>query len=116
MAAFNLAAGKLDTRVTLLRPSRAVVSGQNRTTYTDYKTVWANARQITFRESMAAQVQLQNETYTLMMRYVAGITPDWAVRMKGIRYRVLTVNADKTAGSIILGIELDNSITQEPST
>lgn len=116
MAAFNIAAGKLDTRITLLRPARAVVSGQNRTTYTDYKTVWANARQITFRESMAAQVQLQNETYTLVMRYIAGITPDWAVRMRGLRYRILTINADKTAGMITLGIELDNSITQEPST
>lgn len=116
MAAFNIAAGKLDTRITLLQPSRAVVSGQNRTTYTDYKTVWANARQITFREGLTSQVQLQNETYTLMMRYIAGITPDWAVRMKGIRYRVLTVNADKTSGSLILGIELDNSITQEPTS
>jgi len=116
MAAFNIAAGKLDTRITLLQPARAVISGQNRTTYTDYKAVWANARQITFRESMASQVQLQNETYTLVMRYIAGITPDWAVRMRGLRYRILTINADKTAGMITLGIELDNSITQEPAT
>lgn len=116
MAAFNIAAGKLDTRITLLRPSRSVISGQNRTTYTDYKTVWANVRQITFRESMAAQVQLQNETYTIIIRYTPGITPDWAVRMKGLRYRVLTVNADKAAGILTLGIELDNSITQEPSS
>ena len=116
MAINNLAAGKLDTRITLLQPAKTVTGGAHSVTYTDYKAVWANARQVTFRESMTAQVQLQNETYTLMMRYVAGITPDWAVRMKGIRYRVLSVNADKTAGSLILGIELDNSITQEPTS
>ena len=114
--ATNLDAGKLDTRVTLLRPAKTVTGGTHSVTYTDYRTVWANARQITFREGLTSQVQLQNETYTLMMRYFAGITPDWAVRMKGIRYRVLTVNADKTAGSLILGIELDNSITQEPTS
>ena len=116
MAAFNLAAGKLDTRITLLQPAKTVTGGAHSVTYTDYKTVWANARQITFRESMAAQVQLQNETYTLLMRYIAGITPDWAVRMRGLRYRILTINADKAAGMITLGIELDNSITQEPTT
>lgn len=106
----------MDTRITLLQPSRSVISGRNRTTYTDYKAVWANARQITFRESMASQVQLQNDTYTLVMRYIAGITPDWAVRMRGIRYRILTINADKSGGMITLGIELDNSITQEPAS
>lgn len=116
MAAFNIAAGKLDTRITLLQPARTIIAGANKITYTDYKTVWANTRQITFRESMAAQVQLQNETYTIIIRYTPGITPDWAVRMKGLRYRVLTVNADKAAGILTLGIELDNSITQEPSS
>ena len=116
MAINNLAAGKLDTRIMLLQPARAIIAGANKITYTDYKTVWANTRQITFRESMAAQVQLQNETYTLAMRYIPGITPDWAVMMRGIRYRVMTVNSDKSAGSLILGIELDNTITQEPTS
>lgn len=116
MAAFNIAAGKLDTRITLLQPARTIIAGANKITYTDYKTVWANTRQITFRESMAAQVQLQTETYTIVMRYIAGITPDWAVRMRGLRYRILTINADKAAGILTLGIELDNSITQEPTS
>ena len=116
MAINNLAAGKLDTRITLLRPAKTVTGGAHSVTYTEYKAVWANARQVTFRESMTAQVQLQNETYTLAMRYIPGITPDWAVRMHGIRYRVMTVNADKSAGSLILGIELDNTITQEPTS
>ncbi len=116
MAINNLAAGKLDTRIMLHRPVKTVTGGAHSVAYTEYKAVWANARQVTFRESMMAQVQLQNETYTLAMRYIAGITPDWAVRMRGIRYRVMTVEADKSAGSLILGIELDNTITQEPTS
>lgn len=111
-----VSAGRLDTRITLLQPTRTVSGGVNTVAYTSYREVWCNAKQITFRESLNSQIELQNETYTLLMRYISGITPDWAVTLKGLRYKVLTVNADKTAGTLILGVELDNTITQEPTS
>lgn len=111
-----IAAGIMDTRITLLRPVRGVASGGHTVAYTEFKTVWANVRQLTFRESIRSQVELQTETYTLLMRYISGITPDWAVMMDGIRYRVISVNAERREDRLILGVELDNSLTQEPSS
>jgi SPP1 family predicted phage head-tail adaptor len=110
-------AGKLDTRIALLRPITTVdAAGAHITEFETVAETWANVRQITFRESMKLQVELQTETYTIMIRYRTGITPAWCVNLRGKRYRILTINADRSAGQIILGVELDNSITQEVET
>lgn len=111
------AAGRLDTRVGLLRPTTEVTAtGAHVKAYEKAATVWANVRQITLRESMRANVELQSETYTVLIRYRAGLTPDWCVELRGRRYRIMSLNVIPEQGQIILGIELDNSITQEVTT
>ena len=110
-------AGKLDTRITLLRPITTVdAAGAHITEFETVAETWANVRPITFREIMKSQIELQTDTYTILIRYRAGITPAWCVNLRGKRYRILTINADRSAGQIILGVELDNSITQEVET
>lgn len=110
-------AGRLDTRIALLRPVTTINEfGAHITEFETVAETWANVRQITFRESMKSQVELQTETYTVMIRYRTGITPAWCINLRGKRYRILSINADRSAGQIILGIELDNSIIQETKT
>lgn len=113
----NVEAGRLDTRIGLMRPVQTVsATGAHVVIYAEPLYVWANVRQLTLRENMKAQVQLQSETYTVLMRYRAGISPDWAVELHGRRYRIISINASRSEGQMILGIELDNSIAQEVTT
>ena len=110
-------AGRLDTRIALLRPVTTIdETGAHITEFETVAETWANVRPITFREIMKSQIELQTDTYTILIRYRAGITPAWCVNLRGKRYRILTINADRSAGQIILGVELDNSIIQETET
>lgn len=107
-------AGTLDSRVTLLEPTRTLDStGHHTVTYTEKATLWANIKQITLREAINSNVELQTETYTVMMRYLSGITNEWRMVLpNGCRYRLMSINADKRADCMIIGIELDNQIVQ----
>ena len=110
-------AGALDKRVRLQRPVKKLnTTGAHVTTFEDAGGAWANVRQITLRESLRSQVELQQETYTVMIRYRAGISTDWALTWDGKRYRILSIECDRSTGYIIIGCELDNSIIQETTT
>lgn len=112
-----LAAGKLDKRVKLYEPTQNIVVGTHTPTYNLKYTVWANVRQLTLRELMKTDVELQSETYTVVMRYIKGITNKWRVELpNGNYYRILTINTEGSTGSMTIGIELDNSIVQETSS
>ena len=51
------------------------------------------------------------------MRYKSGISNAWRVELpNGNYYRILSINTDKTTGTMILGVELDNSVKQEVTT
>lgn len=103
--------------MTLLRPTSAITeAGAHNTTYADAGKRWANVRQITLREQMRSQVELQQDTYTVLMRYLAGIKPGWCLSWGGLRYRVISIEHDRATGYMILGAELDNSIIQEATT
>lgn len=106
-------AGKLDKRITFLKPTKSIVNGKNTVVYEDYKKVWANVKQITLRESIQSNVELSTETYTVLCRYVEGIGADWCIEYKSLRYRIVSINTLISDGSMIIGIELDNSIVQE---
>lgn len=105
-------AGKLNKRIKLLKPTKTIVNGKNTVTYEDFKTIWANVRQITLRESLQSNVELTTETYTVLCRYVEGIGADWCIEYKSLRYRIVSINTSISEGSMIIGIELDNSIKQ----
>ena len=110
----NIDAGRLDQRITLLEPTKTLNTGSHTLSYKDNATVWANVKQLTLRETISSNVELQTETYTILLRYRSGITQDWCVRLPNQkRYRIISINTDKTAGAMILGIELDNSIVQK---
>lgn len=103
--------------MTLLRPTSAITgAGAHNTTYADAGKRWANVRQITLREQLRSQVELQQDTYTVLMRYLAGIKPGWCLSWGGLRYRVISIEHDRATGYMILGAELDNSIIQEATT
>lgn len=103
--------------MTLLRPTSAITgAGAHNTTYADAGKRWANVRQITLREQMRSQVELQQDTYTVLMRYLAGLKPGWCLSWGGLRYRVISIEHDRATGYMILGAELDNSIIQEATT
>ena len=106
-------AGKLDKRITFLKPTKSIVNGKNTVVYEDYKKVWANVKQITLRESIQSNVELSTETYTILCRYIEGIGADWCIEYKSLRYRIVSINTLTSEGSMIIGIELDNSIVQE---
>lgn len=109
-----LGAGRLDKQIKLYEPTRTVTAGVHKISYELKYTVWANVKQLTLREIMKTNVELQSETYTIYMRYKQGITNKWRVEFQnGNKYRIITINTDKTTGTMILGVELDNSITQE---
>ena len=109
----NIAAGKLTARVTLLRPASTITTGSHVKTYTDDVTVWANIKQVSLREIMRSNVEMQTETYTVLMRYRPGITQEWCLRLPNQkRYRIISINTDPESGAMILGAELDNSIAQ----
>ena len=62
---------------------------------------------------MNSSVEMPTETYTILMRYRPGITQDWCVELPNkCRYRVVSINTDTSAGMMILGVELDNTIIQ----
>lgn len=110
-------AGALDKRVQLQRPVKTLnATGAHVTTFEDAGGAWANVRQLTLRESLRSQVELQQETYTVMIRYRAGIRTNWALTWDGKRYRILSIECDRSTGYIIVGCELDNSIVQEATT
>lgn len=103
--------------MTLLRPTSAITgAGAHNTTYADAGKRWANVRQITLREQLRSQVELQQDTYTVLMRYLAGLKPGWCLSWGGLRYRVISIEHDRATGYMILGAELDNSIIQEATT
>lgn len=110
----NIPAGKLTARVTLLRPVSTITTGSHVKTYTDDVTVWANLKQVSLREIMRSQVEMQTETYTVLMRYRPGITQEWCLRLPNQkRYRIISINTDPESGAMIIGAELDNSIVQK---
>lgn len=112
-----LGAGKLDKKIKLWEPSKSIDMGTHVTNYTLKYTVWANVRQLSLREIIRNDVELQTETYTIYMRYKSGITNAWRVELpNGNYYRILSINTDKTTGTMILGVELDNSVKQEVTT
>lgn len=109
-----LGAGRLDKQIKLYEPTRTVSAGMHTVSYELKYTVWANIKQLTLRELMRTNVELQSETYTVYMRYKQGITNKWRVEFpNGNKYRIITINTDPATGTMILGVELDNSITQE---
>lgn len=109
-----LGAGRLDKQIKLYEPTRSVSAGMHTVTYELKYAVWANIKQLTLREIMRTNVELQSETYTVYMRYKQGITNKWRVEFpNGNKYRIITINTDPATGTMILGVELDNSITQE---
>lgn len=110
----NVSAGKLRDQIKLLKPSKTLnTSGSHVVTYTTVGTVWCNLKQVTLREIMNSSVEMPTETYTILMRYRPGITQDWCVELpNGCRYRVVSINTDTSAGMMILGVELDNTIIQ----
>lgn len=113
----KIRAGDLNTRVTLLRPASEITgTGAHNTTYTEAGKRWANVRQITLREQMRSQIELQQDTYTVLMRYQKGLKPGWCLSWGGLRYRVISIEHDSATGYMILGAELDNSIIQEATT
>lgn len=117
MLPINIRAGQLDKRVELLSPTSEITgAGSHSTTYKSEGYRWANVRQITLREQLRMQVELEQDTYTVLMRYLAGVKPGWCLSWGGNRYRVISAEADKTTGYMILGAELDNSIIQEATT
>ena len=110
----NISAGKLTARVTLLRPTTSISTGSHVTAYTDDVTVWANLKQVSLREIMRSNVEMQTETYTVLMRYRPGLTQEWCLRLPNQkRYRIISINTDLESGAMILGAELDNSIVQK---
>jgi hypothetical protein len=49
----------------------------------------------------------------VLMRYRPGITQEWCLRLPNQkRYRIISINTDPESGAMILGAELDNSISQ----
>lgn len=110
----NVNAGKLNYQVTLLKPVKTLNGqGAHSITYTSAGTVWANLKQISLREAMTSSVELQTETYTVLMRYRSGIGQDWCVELPNkLRYKIVSINTDKLSGMMILGVELDNTIIQ----
>ena len=91
----NVSAGKLRDQIKLLKPSKTLnTSGSHIVTYTNVGTVWCNLN-------------------TILMRYRPGITQDGCVELPNkCRYRVVSINTDTSAGMMILGVELDNTIIQ----
>ena len=84
------------------------------TSYTDDVTVWANLKQVSLREIMRSNVEMQTETYTVLMRYRPGITQEWCLRLPNQkRYKIISINTDPASGAMIIGAELDNSIVQK---
>lgn len=110
----NVSAGRLSYQVTLMKPVKTLNSqGAHSITYTSAGTVWANLKQISLREAMSSNVELQTETYTVLMRYRSGIGQDWCVELPNkLRYKIVSINTDKLSGMMILGVELDNTIIQ----
>lgn len=110
----NVAAGRLDSQIELLKPTKTVSSiGSHVTTYESVGKVWANVKQITLREAMTSSVELQTETYTVLLRYRLGVTQEWCVILPNqARYKIVSVNTNKSSGLMILGIELDNTVVQ----
>lgn len=110
----NVSAGRLSYQVTLMKPVKTLSSqGAHSITYTSAGTVWANLKQISLREAMSSNVELQTETYTVLMRYRSGIGQDWCVELPNkLRYKIVSINTDKLSGMMILGVELDNTIIQ----
>lgn len=112
-----LSAGKLDKKIKFYEPTEHKTIGTHTPTYEFKFSVWANIRQLTLRELMKTDVELQSETYTCVMRYKSGITNAWRVQLpNGNYYRILTINTDVSSGSMTIGVELDNSIVQETSS
>lgn len=110
----NVSAGRLHHQIKLLQPTKTLnSSGSHIVTYTTVGTVWCNLKQITLREAMSSNVELQTETYTVLMRYRSGIGQDWCVELPNkCRYKIVSINTDTSAGMMILGVELDNTIIQ----
>lgn len=108
-------AGDLNQRITLLSPVYSVKNSLNTKSYTIYKKVWANLKQITLREQLASVIEVNNETYTVLIRYIENVEPGWGVLLpKNPKpYNVITVNKVQNDGYMILGVELDNSQSEE---
>lgn len=107
-------AGKLDKRITLLKPTVDYSTGNTVRTYTEAVKVWANVKQLTLKDLVTSQYELVSETYTVLIRYIKGIKPDWAVMLpNGCRYVITGINTYHGDGYLILSIELDNTEVQE---
>jgi len=72
---------KLRHRVTFQKPTGTTTNsmGENVPAYTDYATVWAAVEPMTGREYAEAQKIRAETTYKVMVRYLAGVTPDMRI-------------------------------------
>lgn len=107
-------AGKLDKRITLLKPTVDYSTGNTVRTYTEAVKAWANVKQLTLKDIVTSQYELVSETYTVLIRYIKGIGADWAVKLpNGCRYVITGINTYASEGYMILSIALDTTEIQE---
>lgn len=104
-----ISAGQLNQRIKLLHPvvnsSGVVIPSEEGT---EYKSVWANVRPITAREQMRNQLEVQSLNFTVLIRYVSGITQQDYVIYKGLRYLINSIELSPDNDYIILAITYDS--------
>lgn len=80
-------AGKLDRRITLLKPTTAQDSyGAMTEAFASDGTVWANVKQVDGGESFQDDQHTAKKTLVFTIRYRSGITPSWRVQFDGEIY------------------------------
>lgn len=108
-----LSANTLTERVKLYSAVKTKVNGDITETYTLIKTVWANVRGVTFKQQLQSNVEVMNNTFTVLCRYIKDLSIDTKVEYKGIKYDIIKIDTDVANGSMILAIQLNQDTRQE---
>ena len=90
---YTISAGQLKDRLTLLMPSATSDGrGGSRTTYSDYATVWCQAKNANnSRELAESQLTFVDAQIFIIRVSAVPITANWHIRFQGRDYTIQTI-------------------------
>lgn len=104
-------AGKLNQRISIYAP----LANSGLRSIDDFSlldTVWADVRAVTAREQIRSGVEVQSGVFTVMIRYLRGITMDCVIKYGDFYYSIDSLQVDPIRAEITLAVVYHANLNQ----
>lgn len=107
-----ISAGSLNKKITVYKRVVTTLKGKSSVSYTKYKDLWCDWRQINSRELMRNQIEVSLSIYTLRIRIDKTISTADQVRTTDRAYNITSVVHNEADQSTILTVEAGTTVNE----